>query len=114
MATCKHRSPGAPYDLRPHIGPCIFSGKSRSLSAAAEWGGHVDDEFGECLCAHIEPERGMALSVGAVRAFLAPELAGFKVPKTIEIVASLPREDSGKIFKRKLRAPYWEKAGRAI
>jgi acyl-coenzyme A synthetase/AMP-(fatty) acid ligase len=28
--------------------------------------------------------------------------------------ASLPREDSGKIFKRKLRAPYWEKAGRSI
>ena len=26
----------------------------------------------------------------------------------------LPREDSGKIFKRKLRAPYWEKAGRQI
>jgi long-chain acyl-CoA synthetase len=26
----------------------------------------------------------------------------------------LPREESGKIFKRKLREPYWEKAGRKI
>jgi hypothetical protein len=26
----------------------------------------------------------------------------------------LPREDSGKIFKRKLRSPYWEKVGRQI
>jgi long-chain acyl-CoA synthetase len=29
-------------------------------------------------------------------------------------VSELPREDSGKIFKRKLRAPYWENAGRNI
>jgi hypothetical protein len=28
--------------------------------------------------------------------------------------SDLPREDSGKIFKRKLRAPYWEQAGRQI
>jgi long-chain acyl-CoA synthetase len=26
----------------------------------------------------------------------------------------LPREDSGKIFKRRLRDPYWERAGRRI
>ena len=26
----------------------------------------------------------------------------------------LPREDSGKMFKRKLRAPYWESVGRSI
>ena len=32
----------------------------------------------------------------------------------IVFATALPREDSGKIFKRKLRAPYWEKAGRAI
>jgi len=28
--------------------------------------------------------------------------------------ASLPREDSGKIMKRKLRDPYWQAAGRLI
>ena len=32
----------------------------------------------------------------------------------VEFAAALPREDSGKIFKRKLRTPYWEKAGRSI
>jgi long-chain acyl-CoA synthetase len=32
----------------------------------------------------------------------------------VELSTSLPREDSGKIFKRKLRALYWEKAGRSI
>jgi acyl-CoA synthetase (AMP-forming)/AMP-acid ligase II len=41
-------------------------------------------------------------------------LARYKVPKVVELSASLPREDSGKIFKRKLRASYWEGAGRGI
>lgn len=41
-------------------------------------------------------------------------LAGYKVPKVIEFSGTLPREDSGKIFKRKLRAPYWEGVGRQI
>jgi len=36
------------------------------------------------------------------------------VPRVGEFIAALPREDSGKIFKRKLRVPYWEKAGRSI
>ena len=49
-----------------------------------------------------------------VRAFLGQHVARYKVPKVVEFSAALPREDSGKIFKRKLRAPYWEKAGRSI
>ena len=48
------------------------------------------------------------------RRFSGCHRAGYKVPKRIEFQAGLPREDSGKIFKRKLRAPYWEKAGRQI
>jgi len=30
------------------------------------------------------------------------------VPKDIQFLDELPREASGKIFKRKLRDPYWE------
>jgi long-chain acyl-CoA synthetase len=36
------------------------------------------------------------------------------VPRVIRSVTNLPREDSGKIMKRKLRDPYWEAAGRRI
>jgi long-chain acyl-CoA synthetase len=36
------------------------------------------------------------------------------VPKHIEIRKELPREDSGKIFKRRLRDPYWQESGRKI
>lgn len=77
--------------------------------------GIPDEEFGESLCAHIEPEpNAPPPTAEAVRAFLAPRLAKYKIPRVVEIAATLPREDSGKIFKRKLRAPYWEKAGRSI
>jgi long-chain acyl-CoA synthetase len=37
-----------------------------------------------------------------------------KVPRLVEFHAELPHEDSGKMFKRTLRAPHWEAAGRQI
>ena len=76
--------------------------------------GIPDDEYGEALCAHIELQDGARLSDEDVRRFLRPHIAKYKVPKIIEFRDDLPREDSGKIFKRKLRAPYWEQAGRQI
>lgn len=76
--------------------------------------GVPDDEYGEAVCAYVEPAAGAAFSANDVRAYLREHIAGYKVPKLIEFRDSLPREDSGKIFKRKLRAPYWEKAGRQI
>jgi long-chain acyl-CoA synthetase len=76
--------------------------------------GIPDEEFGEALCAYIEPEPAEQPSDGDVRHYLQSRLARYKMPRVIEFIGELPREDSGKIFKRKLRAPYWEKAGRQI
>jgi len=76
--------------------------------------GIPDEEFGEQICAHVEPLPGAALDAASVRSFLGQHVARYKVPKVVELSASLPREDSGKIFKRKLRNPYWEKVGRSI
>jgi long-chain acyl-CoA synthetase len=76
--------------------------------------GIPDDEFGEALMAVVEPLAGVKLDVADIRARLKASLADYKVPKHIEIAAGLPREDSGKIFKRRLRDPYWERAGRKI
>ena len=76
--------------------------------------GIPDDEFGEAVMAVVEPQSGVALDTAFIRAQLKTTLAGYKVPKHLEIQADLPREDSGKIFKRRLRAPYWERAGRKI
>jgi long-chain acyl-CoA synthetase len=76
--------------------------------------GISDEEFGEQICAYVEPATGACLDAASVRAYLGEHLARYKVPRVVELTAALPREDSGKIFKRKLRAPYWEKAGRSI
>ena len=75
--------------------------------------GIPDPEFGEQVCAHVEVEPG-GPDAPAIRAALAARLSRFKVPQTVELVGGLPREDSGKIFKRKLREPYWAGAGRSI
>jgi long-chain acyl-CoA synthetase len=72
--------------------------------------GIPDDEFGEALAAHVEPDEGATLTADGVRAHVRAHLAGYKVPRVVELADALPREDSGKIFKRRLREPYW--AGR--
>mgnify|MGYP002265653888 CR=1 FL=1 len=75
--------------------------------------GIPDEEFGESLSAHVELAES-SITESDVRSYVAGHLARFKVPKEIVFARDLPREDSGKIFKRKLRAPYWEEAGRQI
>ena len=70
--------------------------------------GIPDPDFGEALCACIKLEDGALLDPAEVQAHVREHLAGFKVPKVVEFLDELPREDSGKIFKRKLKEPYWE------
>jgi long-chain acyl-CoA synthetase len=76
--------------------------------------GIPDDEFGEALAAYIELEDGAQLSGDSVRAHVRSRLAAYKTPRLVEFRDSLPREDSGKIFKRRLRDPYWARRERAI
>jgi len=76
--------------------------------------GIPDDEFGEALAAAVQPSAGVNLEADAVRGYLREHLAGYKVPRVVTFHEALPREDTGKIFKRRLREPYWAKAGRKI
>jgi long-chain acyl-CoA synthetase len=69
--------------------------------------GIPDEEFGEAVCAIVQPVPGKTLAARDVQSYLRERLAGFKVPKRVEFSDLLPREDSGKIFKRKLRDPFW-------
>jgi long-chain acyl-CoA synthetase len=76
--------------------------------------GIPDDEFGEALAAHVELDEGAALGADDVRDHIRTSLAGYKTPRVVEFSDALPREDSGKIFKRRLREPYWAERDRAI
>ncbi len=76
--------------------------------------GIPDAEFGEALAAHVEAHDGARLTAEDVREHVRARLAGYKTPRVVEFTESLPREDSGKIFKRRLREPYWIGQERAI
>lgn len=76
--------------------------------------GVPDDDFGESLLAAIQPAEGAALDASQVQSFLRMRIADYKVPRRVTFHEQLPREDTGKIFKRKLRDPYWAKVARRV
>jgi long-chain acyl-CoA synthetase len=68
--------------------------------------GVPDAEFGQSLVAAVQTHGDANLTVQQVRDFLSKKLANFKVPRVIEFRDDLPREDTGKIFKRRLVDEY--------
>ncbi|MBI5494022.1 MAG: acyl--CoA ligase [Deltaproteobacteria bacterium] len=68
--------------------------------------GIPDPEWGEKLLALVVPRHRAGFDVADVEKFARAELAGFKVPKRWEIVDDLPRNNTGKIVKKELRARY--------
>ena len=76
--------------------------------------GAPDPEFGEQVVAAVEVSEGWTPDADAVLKFLEGKLARYKHPRIIDFHDALPREDSGKIFKPRLRGRYWEGVGRKI
>jgi long-chain acyl-CoA synthetase len=76
--------------------------------------GIPDESYGEALAAHVDADPDAGLSEDAIRDHIRSELAGYKVPRVVVFDDQLPREESGKIFKRRIRERYWEGAGRSI
>ena len=73
-----------------------------------------DDQWGELVAAAVVLREGREAAPEELRAHCRAELAGYKVPRLIEVRAELPRSAAGKILKRELRAPHWEGHDRAI
>ena len=75
------------------------------------------DDWGEEVKAVIEPAAGVEPSPALaddILGWCAGRLAKFKTPKSIDFTAEMPRDPNGKLYKRKLRDPYWEGRERAI
>jgi long-chain acyl-CoA synthetase len=68
--------------------------------------GVPDAEFGQSLVAFVETHDEQSLTAQQVQEFLSKKLANFKVPRVVEFRNTLPREDTGKIFKRRLQEEY--------
>ena len=75
--------------------------------------GVPDAEYGERLHAVVEPEAGATLEPEALRQWLQDKLSAYKVPRQFEI-APLPRDDNGKIAKRRLRDQHWQGQARRV
>jgi long-chain acyl-CoA synthetase len=79
--------------------------------------GVPDEEWGESVKAAVELRDGVAPSAELALeliAFARERLASYKVPRTIDFEARLPRLDTGKILTRQLREPYWRDRDRSI
>ena len=63
-------------------------------------------DFGEAVTAVVVGQPGARLTSNAIIASLKPQLAGFKIPKFVFMVADLPRNTMGKVQKNLLRQQY--------
>lgn len=76
--------------------------------------GVPDEKWGEAVKAVVVPKAGRTLDHSELLAWARSHLAGYKLPKSVDQIAELPRNASGKVLHRELRAPYWEGRERAI
>ena len=71
--------------------------------------GVPDEEWGEAVKAVVQPADGVEGTeelAAELMEYCRDHLAHFKCPRSVDFVSELPREDTGKIFKRKLREQY--------
>jgi long-chain acyl-CoA synthetase len=76
--------------------------------------GVPDDTWGEAVKAVVVRAAGSDLTGDELIGFARGELAGYKLPKSVDFAEVLPRNPSGKLLKREIRSPYWEGRDRQI
>jgi long-chain acyl-CoA synthetase len=102
-----------------NVYPAEIEGELSSHPAVADVAvfGIPHQEWGEEIKAVVQPAEGVKPSdelATELIEFARRRLAGFKVPRTVDFVDQLPRDPNGKLYKRRLRDPYWDNAERAI
>jgi acyl-CoA synthetase (AMP-forming)/AMP-acid ligase II len=76
--------------------------------------GVPDDHWGEAVKAMVALRPGEQATSQEIIGFARERLAHYKCPSTVDIIDALPRNPSGKVLKRVLRAPYWAGRDRQI
>jgi long-chain acyl-CoA synthetase len=76
--------------------------------------GVPSEKWGETVKAIVVKAEGQDPTPDEIIAFARERLAHYKCPTSVDFTDALPRNPSGKILKRELRAPYWEGRDRAV
>ncbi len=76
--------------------------------------GVPDTSWGEAVKAVCVAKPGRSIDADSVIAWARERVAGFKVPKSVDVIDALPRNPTGKILRRALREPYWEGRERQV
>ncbi|GAB5459026.1 MAG: fatty acid--CoA ligase [Henriciella sp.] len=76
--------------------------------------GVPDEKWGEAVMAYIVPKSGASLNAKDVITFARTQIAGYKCPKSIAFIDALPRNASGKILRKDLRAEHWKGREREV
>lgn len=76
--------------------------------------GVPDAHWGEAVKAIVTAKPGHEIDPASVIRWARDRIAGYKAPKTIDVIAEMPYNASGKIDKLRLRSPYWAGVGGAI
>ena len=76
--------------------------------------GVPDERWGETVKAIVVLRSGETVHIEDLVEFCRSRLARFKQPRSVDFVDVLPRNASGKLLKRVLREPYWQKHERGV
>jgi acyl-CoA synthetase (AMP-forming)/AMP-acid ligase II len=68
--------------------------------------GVPDERWGEAVKAVLVLKPGATLDIADIERHVRERIAGFKVPRSFEVVPSLPRNASGKVLRRQLREQF--------
>jgi len=69
--------------------------------------GVPDEQWGETVKAMVVLREGMTATEEEIIDFCRDKLGGYERPRSVDFVAALPRNPTGKVLKRELREPYW-------
>jgi acyl-CoA synthetase (AMP-forming)/AMP-acid ligase II len=76
--------------------------------------GVPDGQWGETVKAVVVAKPGVEPDAASVIGWARERIAGFKAPRSVDFVAAIPRNITGKILRRELRKPYWEGRDRMV
>ena len=76
--------------------------------------GVPDDTWGERVHAVVVPMSGATVTLEELHDFCAERIAGYKIPRSLQLVEALPLSAAGKVLKRELRKPHWAGQERAV